>query len=162
MYKIDIKWIDGPNESPFWIVQLKSQDVAKQIADRSVSLRSVIKLWGSGKTLKELHESIRNYPKEIIQSFLHIDLSFRVNVETFGKTFTMKEKVDKIEMFNYLPAYGPVKLSNPDVNLFYIEYYGLDPCNLPEEPYSLYFGVWVRITSFNPFEASLDQAITLF
>ncbi|EEB20528.1 conserved hypothetical protein, partial [Pediculus humanus corporis] len=103
LYNISVKWIEGPNDSPFWVVELSYED-ACTIASRSVLLRSVIKLWGFGKTTDELHDSIKNYPSELISSKLKSDLSFCVNVETFGKTFTMKEKVDKIELFNYLPA----------------------------------------------------------
>ncbi|KAK6628512.1 hypothetical protein RUM43_002327 [Polyplax serrata] len=142
LFNIQVKWIDGPNESPFWVAEMTPENM-NRIAGRSVTLRSVVKLWGYGKTLDELHKDIRRYPEHLIRNQLSIDVSFRVNVETFGKTFSMAEKVDKIELFNYLPADGPVKLNNPDVSLYYIEYYGLDPSNTPDEPYSLYFGVWV-------------------
>lgn len=45
--------------------------------------------------------------------------------------------------FSYLPFEGPVKLKNPDITLCYIEYYGLNPNNIPEEPYEYFFGRWV-------------------
>jgi len=45
--------------------------------------------------------------------------------------------------FSYLPLEGPVKLKNPDITLCYIEYYGLDPNSIPEQPYEYFFGKWV-------------------
>lgn len=116
-----------------------------QVASRSVTLHSIIELWGFGATAEELHQRVCSYPQEIIESCLDINSSFCVKVETFGKTFSMKEKVSKIESFNYLPAQGPVKLKDPDVSLFYIEYYGLEPLKAPKEAYNYFFGVWVRV-----------------
>jgi len=45
--------------------------------------------------------------------------------------------------FSYLPFEGPVKLKNPDITLYYIEYYGLNPNDIPEEPHEYFFGRWV-------------------
>lgn len=47
--------------------------------------------------------------------------------------------------FSYLPFEGQVKLTNPDITLYYIEYYGLNPNSIPEEPYEYFFGRWVRV-----------------
>lgn len=45
--------------------------------------------------------------------------------------------------FSYLPLEGPVKLKDPAITLCYIEYYGLNPNNIPEKPYDHFFGKWV-------------------
>lgn len=39
---------------------------------------------------------------------------------------------------------GPVKLKNPDVTLAYLEFYGVDPNDVPEQPHDVFFGKWVR------------------
>lgn len=64
-------------------------------------------------------------------------------METYNKHITQKEKVDRIETFGYLPIKGDVNLKNPEVNWWYIEYYGLDNMNVPEEPMDIVFGKWV-------------------
>lgn len=69
--------------------------------------------------------------------------SFKITVETFNRHFTQKEKVDKIETIDYLPCRGVVNLRNPDVCWYYIEYYGLDPIDIPEEPIHTIFGKWL-------------------
>ncbi|KAL0275169.1 UNVERIFIED_CONTAM: hypothetical protein PYX00_003114 [Menopon gallinae] len=143
LFSIEVKWIERSEESPFWVALLKSDDDAFQIASRSVTLRSIIKLWGSGDTLHALHTDIKSHPRDVIETCLDTHNSFSVQVETFNKSLTMKEKVEKIELFNYLPAKGPIRLQDPDVRLYYIEDYGLEANSIPELPYKLYFGVWL-------------------
>lgn len=38
-----------------------------------------------------------------------------------------------------------MNLSNPDLTLTYVEYYGNDPNNVPEKPYQLFFGKMVNV-----------------
>jgi len=139
-----MKIIDLKKDCPFWVVELKSDEDAKKLGSRSVSLKTIIKLWGCAQTIADLHEEIKSYPLDIVKPYLCKERSFRVQVTTYNTSFTIKEKISKIEMFDYLPAEGPVCLSNPDSTLHYIEDYGLDPNNVPQLPLCYYFGVWVR------------------
>lgn len=84
--------------------------------------------------------------------------SFKIEVETFCRHFTQKEKVAKLEViiyiiewylckkhvffqtFGYLPVCGPVRLKDPDICLQYIEYYGTMANDPPELPYEVFFG----------------------
>jgi len=56
------------------------------------------------------------------------------------KKLTMKEKVEKIELFSFLPLEGPVNLKNPDVILSLFEFYGLDQNLTSNDPTRLFFG----------------------
>ena len=141
MFKIKVKTILKPKEHPFWIVELPSVDAVHQIASRSVSLRCCLELWAMSKELETLHSCLKSYITENIEQ--HKKQSFKINVKTFCKHFSQKDKVAKIESFNYLPLEGPVKLTNPDLTLFYIEYYGLDPNSIPQKPFHLFFGKWI-------------------
>ncbi|XP_071451076.1 tRNA (guanine(10)-N(2))-methyltransferase homolog [Hetaerina americana] len=143
MYAIPLKWIEGPSDLPFVVAELPSEESVKLLASRSVSLRCAIELWGRAKTRDGLHKEMKAFPHEQMSPYFGPNTSFRVKVETFCKTISQKEKVEKIEEFNYLPIEGPVNLSNPDVVLHLIEYYGLEPNNIPEKPYDLFFGRWV-------------------
>lgn len=144
LFKIEIKFNKIPNNNePFWIVQFNSEDDAKLLASRSVSLRSIVELWAHANDLNTLHEKLKQYPINLMAPYFQEDKSFKIDVETFCKHFTQKEKVDKIEKFNYLPVKGSVNLRNPDVTLCYIEYYGIDPKKPPALPYDVYFGRWV-------------------
>lgn len=69
--------------------------------------------------------------------------SFRVTVETFNKHLKQAEKVEKIETLAYLPVQGDVNLKNPEVQWYYIEYYGLDTVKVLEHPLDILFGRWI-------------------
>lgn len=71
------------------------------------------------------------------------DRSFRIHVETYNRHFTQHEKVDKIETFPYLPVRGAVNLRSPEVVWWYIEFYGLDPNDVPAQPVTIIFGRWL-------------------
>ncbi|XP_023940974.1 tRNA (guanine(10)-N2)-methyltransferase homolog [Bicyclus anynana] len=166
LFEIPIKYIEKPCQNkPYWVVELPSEDCVKKIASRSILIKTCIELWATAKTETGLHENLRSSmnnlsgkwlgtdisdnseshisPSELIERCCEGGKSFKIEVETFCKHFTMKEKVDKIEKFSYLPLKGQVKLNKPDVTLSYIEFYGVDPNNVPEHPHHLFFGRWV-------------------
>ncbi|KAL0881365.1 hypothetical protein ABMA27_001242 [Loxostege sticticalis] len=165
---IPIKYIEKPCvRKPYWIVELPTEESARKIASRSVLLKNCIELWARAKTESQLHTNLKSAlnnssskwivnennlnevsdthvcPSSLIYPCCSVDKSFKIEVETFCKHFSMKEKVDKIERFSYLPMEGAVKLKKPDVTLSYLEFYGDDPNNVPEEPYDLFFGRWI-------------------
>lgn len=164
LFKIPIKFIEKPClEKPYWIVELPSEDCAKKIASRSVLMKNCIELWSRAKSIDQLHINLRKSlqnttskwifenvecaehicPKELIDVCCSPNSSFKIEVETFCKHFSIQEKLDKIEEFTYLPLKGSVKLKNPDITLSYLEFYGVNPNNVPEQPYDLFFGKWI-------------------
>ncbi|CAH0582872.1 unnamed protein product [Chrysodeixis includens] len=168
LFNIPVKFIEQPSiRKPYWIVELPSEDYVKKIASRSVLVKNCIELWSTAKTESQLHANLKNSlknstgtwvtgengqgdasdthlcPKELIEACCSPKNSFKIEVETFCKHYTLKEKVQKIESFEYLPLEGPVKLNKPDITLAYLEFYGDDPNNVPEQPYDLFFGKWI-------------------
>lgn len=128
-------------KQPYWIIETPSEKIVHEIASRAVSLRFCLELWANGKNYEELHSNLKTYPPEHIK--LYSDKSFKIIVETFCKHFSQYEKIQKIESFSYLPLQGPVKLKKPETTFYYIEFYGLDPNEIPKEPYGLFFGRWL-------------------
>lgn len=127
LLKIPINYIEKPCVmKPYWVVELPSEECAKQIASRSVLLRNCIELWSRAKTETQLHQNLQEAynnstgkwliknnsshstsdlhvcPKELIENCCSEQNSFKVDVETFCKHFKMKEKVEKIEVNIYL------------------------------------------------------------
>ncbi|XP_067213095.1 tRNA (guanine(10)-N2)-methyltransferase homolog isoform X2 [Linepithema humile] len=143
MFNINLSTVTRPKEHPYWIVDLPDENVVHKIASRAVSLRFCLELWAQGKKKEDLHNSLKAYSVRNSDIFIGDRRSFKIVVETFCKHFSQCEKVEKIESFSYLPLEGPVKLKNPDVTLCYIEYYGLNPNEIPEEPYEHFFGKWI-------------------
>ncbi|KAK7603244.1 hypothetical protein V9T40_003243 [Parthenolecanium corni] len=141
LLKTTIKWKEKPTIKPYWIAELPSEDVVKEIARRSVSLKHITELWAWSSTIENLHEQVRKFSDDhLIQCPDLHQISFKFNVEVYCNTQKYSEKVSKIETFNYLPFKGRVNLNNPDITLTYIEYFGNDPNKVPEKPYHLFFG----------------------
>lgn len=134
------------------IIQLPSDEHALQLAERSVSIRCVVEHWASAKTYNLFHSRLKEY---IATNGGHAEFdqriksTFRITVETYNKHIQQKQKVDKIETLAYLPFEGEVALKQPDSEYFYIEFYGLDPNNVPEQPDQILFGRWVCDVTFN-------------
>ncbi|XP_076275564.1 tRNA (guanine(10)-N(2))-methyltransferase TRMT11 [Rhynchophorus ferrugineus] len=143
LFSIKMKYQEKPKDlEPYWIVEFLSEDDAKLLTNRSVSLRTCLELWGYENSLPALHQTLQSNTG-ILAQYFKPSKSFKVEVETFGNHFTQKEKVEKIETFSYLPVEGPVDLKNPDITLQYIEYYGTRANNPPQLPYKVFFGRWV-------------------
>lgn len=143
MFGVNIYTHPELNTHPYWIVNLPSETVAHKIASRAVCVRFCLELWANSKQTENLHNKLKTYPISEINKYAGPHKSFKVIVETFCKHFSQGEKVNKIDSFSYLPLQGPVRLNNPDTTLCYIEFYGLDPNNIPKEPYELFFGRWI-------------------
>ncbi|KAE8744251.1 hypothetical protein FOCC_FOCC009171 [Frankliniella occidentalis] len=140
---IEMKWVEEPSDHPFWIVQMQSDECVKKLASRSISLRGVIDLWAHSDCIEDLHKQLKKLDHDFYKPYFQPHLSFKVEVETFSNHLSMAERVEKIESFSYLPLAGPVNLKNPDVKLWFMEYYGLEPNNIPDKPYLYYFGRWM-------------------
>ncbi|KAL9693583.1 hypothetical protein quinque_012868 [Culex quinquefasciatus] len=133
-------------ENPFWVVELQGEEDARKLASRSMSLRCIFELWSHTNLLGAFHDQLNGYIKSNMATLgplFREDRSFKVTVETYNKHFSQAEKVAKIETLHYLPVTGPVNLKTPDVHFWYIEFWGLDPTNVPEAPLDVLFGRWV-------------------
>ncbi|KRT83661.1 methyltransferase [Oryctes borbonicus] len=102
-----------------------------------------MELWSYSETIAGVHKQMKQYPYELIALYMKENQTFKIEVETFCRHFTQREKVEKLEAFSYLPVKGQVKLKGPDVVFQYIEYYGIDPKAPPENPYMVFFGRWI-------------------
>lgn len=132
-------------EEPYWTVELPDEESAKKLASRSVSIKCVLEHWSSSnQNFEDFHSNLKSFLKNNeVSKFFTKDASFKITVETYNKHFTQKEKVQKIETFDYLPLQGDVNLKNPFVEWLYIEFYGLDPTQVPESPDNIFFGRWI-------------------
>ena len=142
LFNLDVKLPDvGPR--PYWIVENVNESDLKKIASRSVSLRYIFEVWGSGRNYKEFHDNLKIASASIDKQF--VDSCFRITVETYNKHIKHSEKIERIESMNYLPLNGKIDLKAPDNNFIYFEFWGLDPMNVPLEPEEIIFGRWVLI-----------------
>nr|XP_028579176.1 tRNA (guanine(10)-N2)-methyltransferase homolog isoform X2 [Podarcis muralis] len=129
--------------SPFWILSMPSEEMARGLMKRTVCAKSIFELWGHGKSAEELYSSLKNYPAEKMAPFLQSNLTYKIKVHTFNKTLTQEEKIQKIDSLEFLPFEGKVNLKKPNHIFWLLEDYGMDPNNIPEQPLDLYFGRWI-------------------
>lgn len=134
-------------KNPFWIVEFPNDDMALKYASRSIGLKAIFELWSHGNNFEEFHFNLKKHIRQnaaAINDCCRKDRSFKITVETYNKHFTQKEKIEKIETMDYLPLEGNVDLKAPQVEWWYIEFWGLDPTQVPENPEDILFGRWVN------------------
>ncbi|XP_005280268.2 tRNA (guanine(10)-N2)-methyltransferase homolog isoform X3 [Chrysemys picta bellii] len=129
--------------SPFWILNIPSEEMARGLMKRTVCAKSIFELWGHGKSAEELYTSLKNYPMEKMVPYLQSNSTYKIHIHAFNKTLTQEEKIKRIDALEFLPFEGKVNLKNPEHIFWILEDYGMDPNNIPEEPLDLYFGRWI-------------------
>ncbi|XP_019375860.1 PREDICTED: tRNA (guanine(10)-N2)-methyltransferase homolog [Gavialis gangeticus] len=129
--------------SPFWILDIPSEETTRKLMKRTVCAKSIFELWGHGKSAEELYTSLKNYPAERMLPYLQSNSTYKIGIHTFNKTLTQVEKIRKINALEFLPFGGKVNLKNPEHVFWILEDYGMDPNNVPEDPLHLYFGRWI-------------------
>ncbi|KAH6787635.1 tRNA modification 11 protein [Perilla frutescens var. hirtella] len=105
---------DHHADSPFHFVNLPSEDLARNIANRSILVKGIYELWGEGRSFEELEEAIRSYPDERRTPYLSPGSTFRINVDSFGKAISFPEQNECINKLAFIPFEGRVNLRNPD------------------------------------------------
>lgn len=125
--------------SPFYHIELPSDDVARSIAQRSVLVKGMYDVWGEGADYDELHASLQACPSERMEPFLAADASFKIVVDGFGKVIPMEDQFERIERFGYIPFLGRVDLRRPDHKFWLIEVAADGNNGLPVLPPRVFF-----------------------
>ncbi|XP_013105329.2 tRNA (guanine(10)-N2)-methyltransferase homolog isoform X1 [Stomoxys calcitrans] len=146
LFNLEYRKISLDSLKPFWILEFPNEDSVLKIGSRSVGVRAIFELWSHGQDYKSFHKELKNYIKSnaaATNCWFKRECSFKITVETYNKHLLQKEKVQKIETMDYLPLEGNVDLKSPNVEWWYIEFWGLDPTNVPETPEDILFGRWL-------------------
>ncbi|KAH8391635.1 hypothetical protein KR200_002685 [Drosophila serrata] len=143
MFGLQFRRLTEQTLKPFWLVEFPNEETAMKYASRSIALRAMFELYAHSRKLPEFHERLRSHVdtnRSELAEYFRPDTSFKITVETYNKHFSQREKIDKIETMDYLPIEGSVDLKNPQVEWWYIEFWGLDPTAVPEQPDDILFG----------------------
>ncbi|KAK3579848.1 hypothetical protein CHS0354_015263 [Potamilus streckersoni] len=155
--KLDLHEACIDKKDPFLVVDLPSEDGAIQIMSRTLLVRSAYELWGQGKSHEEMYRNLAAFHTDRMAPYFSANTTFKIMVESFNKTITQKEKVQRIEELpqDILKFEGKVNLKNP-VHIFTLmEYYGHVGTTPPDKPLAVYFGRWIcdgqrdKISYFN-------------
>jgi tRNA (guanine10-N2)-methyltransferase len=126
-------------ESPYYFVDLPSEDVAREICARALLVRGIIDLWGYGDDLESLKAALKACPSERKAKYLAADARFKVEVEDFGMKGGSKHLVQRVEALE-LPFTGKVDLKSPR-DLFWSMHSDVEASTgLPMTPKRMFFG----------------------
>jgi tRNA (guanine10-N2)-methyltransferase len=138
---------DYDNRSPYLVVNLPTEESARQIMSRSVTAKSVFEVWAQDSIYSCLHQKLKALPSSLVDQYVKkSDASFRVRVECFNKQISLHDRIARVEQLldGVLEFTGPMDLSDNCTNTFYLlEYYGPQGAPPPDEPHLIYFGRWI-------------------
>lgn len=139
-FEVLVEREDHRKENPYLVVCLPSEDCARKLLSRTVSIKSVYELWGQGENLTALKENLLQYPPDKMRTFTSGDKSFKISIESFNKKLSINQQRELIDQFQFLPFQGCVNLTAPDDLFALLLDYGDDPNEAPPSPQRLFFG----------------------
>ncbi|GMH13220.1 hypothetical protein Nepgr_015061 [Nepenthes gracilis] len=108
-------------DSPFHFVNLPSEDIARNIANRSILVKGMHEIWGEGSCYEEMEEAIRGYPEDRKLPYLTLESTFKINIDSFGKAISSEDQKEWIKRLSFIPFKGPVNLQNPEHKFWFLE-----------------------------------------
>ncbi|POR39005.1 tRNA (Guanine(10)-N2)-methyltransferase [Tolypocladium paradoxum] len=143
---VDLTVIDYSDQSPLCFVRLPSAEAARKLVRRSVLAQSVHELWGTGTTLDELHDSVKERTCHLWPAYK--EASFKFGIDSYQGARSNGQRLSIINSFQYLPFEGPIRMSNPDHVFTVFELWPYDSVPLGiENPDSLHFGRFIAGSS---------------
>ena len=80
------------------ILSFPDENAVKAVMNRCTTARTACELWAHSKSLDQFHYQLQNIKKDLIEPLTSPKKSFKIEVETFNKTISLAEKVEKIEV----------------------------------------------------------------
>lgn len=108
--------------SPFCYARLPSDEVARQLAGRSMLVKAVLELWGEGDTFEAMCRAVSHDPHGRKAGVLEAgSRSFKVHVDTFGRGVPHALKLDWIfRCTTLVDTVAPIDLQSPDEVLWLV------------------------------------------
>uniref|UniRef100_A0A6B2L2W8 tRNA (guanine(10)-N(2))-methyltransferase n=1 Tax=Arcella intermedia TaxID=1963864 RepID=A0A6B2L2W8_9EUKA len=106
--------------SPFVVVGLSCDSDAQRIAERSVTLKAFLEVWGEAATYDHLQEEVKSFAnanRDLIE--IISPKSFKFVVEAYGRKLTKAQQVEKMDRFKFLNFSGQIAMKDPQ-NTFWI------------------------------------------
>lgn len=107
-------------------------------------MQTIFELWGSGKTLDDLHASIRKTSQHLWEKFA--TSSFKFSLDAFNGNRPSDKRLEIIKSFAYIPFDGEVKMKDPDEEFTIFEEWSFNsvPLGIPDPNYC-YMGRRVEV-----------------
>lgn len=140
LFDLTLIWVHKSEQTPWVVLDLKTEEHANLILSRSVMVKFCCQLWTEGNSLEDFHNNLKQFPFSDHSPLFVKEISFKIEVESYMKKISAKDKLDKVESLDYIPVTGPVNLANPDLTISYMEYFGSDHNDLPDFPVKVMIG----------------------
>lgn len=126
-------------EHPFCIIRAPDAEAASRLIRRSILTLAIYEHWGSGTSLDELHESVKERSSHLWEKYGKD--SWKFNIDSFQGTRNSDERRDIINTFRYLPLSGPIKMKDPSQVYTVFEDWPFDTLRVGgRQPTRYYFG----------------------
>ncbi|KAG5984620.1 hypothetical protein E4U55_003953 [Claviceps digitariae] len=129
---VDLTIVNYNDESPFCVVRIPCLDDACKLIRRSILAQSIHELWGTGETLDQLHQSVKDNTSNQWVKYKHV--SFKFTIDSYQGARTNENRLKIINSFAYLPFEGPIRMSQPDETFTLFEQWPFNsvPMKLPD------------------------------
>eukprot|EP00953_Heterococcus_sp_UTEX-ZZ885_P037694 19348-Heterococcus_DN1.PRE.2 len=132
---------DAEAGAAFLVVELPSEQVAKDIAERAILVRRVLELWGSGPAIQDAVAAVRAFPEQHMTPHFGESTSWAISVEGLRCKLSAAEQEAVRANFKFLPILGPVQLKSPDTTMWCLLDYTAETRKLEGRlPAHAYFG----------------------
>ncbi|KAG5294892.1 RNA methylase [Histoplasma ohiense] len=144
----NVEFLSYTENTPFAIVKLQDEAVAKAVIARSVLAKGIYEIWGQGQTYEDLHLDISKRTAARWSDFKN--KSFKFSVDSYAGKRSAEEKTQIIHSFAYMDFQGPIRMTDPDEEFCLFEEYPRRPVKPGEarpDPNVIYFGRWIACGS---------------
>lgn len=104
----------------FMIVQFPQAVDIPTLFKRVVLVKAIYELWANDETIEGLIGSLQSLPPSFINPVLESKLSWSIQIESFGRTFTMENKQYLRQFLSFLQFQGEVSLRAPQLEFWLI------------------------------------------
>lgn len=68
-----------------------------------ILVKGIYEIWGEGSSYEQLEEAVNAYPDERKSPYLTSGSTFKVNIDSFGKTFSTEEQKKLLDRLAFIP-----------------------------------------------------------
>ncbi|GAA6029717.1 hypothetical protein JCM8097_001017 [Rhodosporidiobolus ruineniae] len=129
LLNIDFSWPTPPDSSrPYVLIGLRDEEAARQLGTRLVSVKHIWEFWAQAEAYEELHAKVKSAElREIWEPYtLDRDCTWKFTVAGHNRTIALKEQVELINTFSYMPFPGDIDLRKPKLEIGVFEEYEFD------------------------------------
>ncbi|GAA5821891.1 hypothetical protein JCM11251_004765 [Rhodosporidiobolus azoricus] len=126
LLNVEYSWPVTPDYTrPYVLVGLRSEEDARKLGTRLVSVKHVWEFWAQAETYEELHEKVKS--TEVKEKWEHYaadrDCTWKFTIAGHNKTIALPEQVKLINTFSYMPFLGDIDLRKPNLEIGVFEEY---------------------------------------